>query len=198
MFALMFGGTVVLGSAGSACPPDACAVSSDQIALAQELMAAQQQGRLRFLETRYEQQVADVAAGKAVPHCGLDVRVLQVMVIAVRSFESVGISDLNRLCTGSLPPNSAGTSSSHWREVGVAVDLYAFDGNATTGADNNAVRLISMLDPIVPAGSRVGQSDCRAEAGTSLNLAHFAQFPDTCNHVHIDFAYTDQPLLIGK
>ena len=39
-----------------------------------------------------------------------------------------------------------------------AVDFYALNGRVLTGADPQSIRLISMLDPIMPAGARVGQS----------------------------------------
>lgn len=193
VFALIFGSTMLLGSAKAACPPDACAVTTDQLALAQELVTANQQGRLRFLETRYLQQVVDIAAGRTVPHCGIDVRVLQLMVIAVRTYESVGVSDLNRMCTGDTIADGG-----HFRDIATAVDFYAFNGRPTTGADANALKFLALLDPIVPPGARAGQSQCRNGAETRVTFANFTDFPDTCNHLHLDFAKTDRPLLIGN
>jgi hypothetical protein len=65
------------------------------------------------------------------------------------------------------------------------------DGRSLTGSDGLTLRLIGMLDPIVPAGSRIGQSNCRASDGVPLSLQRFTQFTDTCTHLHIDFADTD-------
>ena len=51
--------------------------------------------------------------------------------------------------------------------------------------------LIRILDPLVPSGSGLGQSECRS----SMNLENFKPFDDTCNHVHIDFGNANAPTL---
>jgi hypothetical protein len=187
---------VVQALSGSA-PDAACsagAVSHDSRALAQELLGAVTEGRLRVLESRYLAQIRDVAEGHLVPDCGIDVGVLQLLVLTVRSFHTVGVSDLNRKCTKSRL--GAGEQSSHWiAGGGKAVDIYALNGRTLTGADSHSIRLIAMLDPLMPDGARVGQAQCRRSAGTTLALQHFTQFDDTCNHLHIDLAYATNPRL---
>lgn len=70
----------------------------------------------------------------------------------------------------------AGRASRHWLAGGGhAVDLYSLNGHATNGADSNALRLIAVLDPLMPAGSEVGQRDCRAAAGTPTGTTHMSQ-----------------------
>lgn len=198
-FALLLGGTVALGAAQAVCTSADCAVSGDALTLAQELVLANREGRLRFLEQRYLEQLEDVAAGHPKPDCGIDVRVLQMIAVAVRAFESVGVSDLNRRCTRSTPSNSAGTSSSHWiNGGGHAVDFYSLNGRAITGADSSSIRLIELLEQLVPAGARIGQSQCRIAAGTRVHTVNFRQFTDTCNHLHVDVAYTDEPLRLPQ
>lgn len=173
-----------------------CSVGGDAEALAKELVAAAGNGQLRVLEPRYLAQIQAIAVGQSAPSCGIDVGILQIIVLAVRSFETVGISDINRKCTGSLL--GAGTGSSHWIQGGGrAVDFYALDGRTLSGADPQSIRLISMLDEVMPAGARVGQVRCRADAGISLALRNLREFEDTCNHLHIDLAYTDGPLNLG-
>ncbi|WP_448002724.1 hypothetical protein [Agromyces bauzanensis] len=165
-----------------------CGVSGDSQALAQELMRAASSGQLRVLEPRYLEQINDVAEDRVAPDCGIEGRILQVMVLAVRSFETVGVSDINRKCTGSLL--GAGAASSHWIDGGGgAVDFYALDGRTLTGADPQSIRLISMLDPTMPEGARVGQSQCRDDAGISLALRNLGEFPDSCDHLHVDVAH---------
>jgi hypothetical protein len=173
---------IVAALTGSA--SSTCQVPADARAAAAVLAAAIQQGKLDFLEHRYAQQVMNTADGTATPACGLDGHLLQLIVVAVQSFQQVGVSDLNRRCTGTTP--GAGTASAHWK--GKAVDFYALNRRSLTGADNLSVQLIHTLDPYAPHGSSVGQSDCRARAGVHLGrLANFAkQFPDTCNHQHIE------------
>lgn len=169
----------------------ACSVSDDPIALAQELVEAADRGQLRGMVPDHVKQIRWIAQGQAIPNCGIDTRVLQVIVIAVRNFEAVTISDINRRCTGELL--GAGEYSAHWLDGGgAAVDFAALGGQAITGADAASLRLISLLDPIVPPGARIGQSDCRADAGTSIATQNFTQFDDSCNHLHVDVYYAER------
>ncbi|PPH41236.1 hypothetical protein C5D09_16695, partial [Rathayibacter sp. AY1C9] len=176
----------------TAAPVGGCvAVSGDAQALAAGLVTAMDEGRLRLLEDRYAQQIRDMAAGTAKENCGIDVRILQVITIALNTFGKVGVSDLNRQCTGSLL--GAGTGSSHWiNGGGHAVDFFSFDGTATTGCDPNALKLLTVLDPQVPQGSRAGQIQCR-----STSYEHITQFTDTPNHLHFDVGFADGPLTTG-
>jgi hypothetical protein len=176
----------------TAAPVGGCvAVSGDAQALAANLVAAMDAGNLTLLEDRYAQQIRDMAAGTAKENCAIDVRILQIITIALNTFGKVGISDLNRKCTGSLL--GAGTGSSHWMNGGGnAVDFYSFAGTATTGCDANASQLLAVLDPQVPQGSRAGQIQCR-----STTYQHITQFEDSPNHLHFDVAYADGPLTTG-
>lgn len=176
----------------TAAPVGGCVpVSGDAQALAAGLVTAMEEGRLRLLEDRYAQQIRDMAAGTAKENCGIDVRILQIITIALNTFEHVGVSDLNRQCTGSLL--GAGTGSSHWMNGGGnAVDFFSFNNTATTGCDANALQLLTVLDPQVPQGSRAGQIQCR-----STTYQHITQFGDTPNHLHFDVAYADGPLTTG-
>lgn len=137
-------------------------------------------------------EVRWIAEGKQVPGCGLDVRTLQVLELLVQRFEQVGVSDLNRQCTGQV--EGGGYSSSHWiKGGGMAIDVYMLNGQALTGRDELSVEMIRMLDAHMPAGSRVGQSTCGV--GFLPGLHGFTtQFSDSCNHVHLDVAYADGPL----
>jgi len=162
-----------------------CAIGADAQALAKELVDANADGSF-VANTEPMQQIRSIADGRNVARCGIDTRILQIMVIAVRNFDSVGVSSINRLCTGGL---LSGPTSSHVRDGGgKAVDFYMLDGRNLTGADGLSIRLIGLLDPIVPDGARVGQSNCRAVDDISLALLKFGQFADFCNHLHLDVA----------
>jgi hypothetical protein len=160
-----------------------CQVPADARAAAAVLVGAIQAKKLNFLEPRYQQQVVNMADGTATPDCAIDARVLQLIVVAVQSFQQVGVSDLNRRCTGMTP--GAGTASAHWK--GKAVDFYALNRQSLTGADTLSVQLIRVLDPFAPHGSSIGQSDCRTRVHVSLGvlLNISSAFPDTCNHQHV-------------
>lgn len=174
-----------------------CQVSGDAQALALELVTHLDNGTLTGLEQPPIDQIRWIAEGKNVPDCGIDLRILQIIVIATRHFDRVGVSSINRKCTGELI--GAGATSAHNIDGGGrAVDFYSLDGRAITGADGLSIRLIGLLDRIVPKGSRVGQSDCRAEAGVPLALTHFGQFEDDCTHLHVDVKYATEPLIFDQ
>ena len=164
------------------------AVGGDPRALAANLVTAIDAGRITGLVPDHLREIRWIAAGETRAGCGVDVRILQVITIALDTFGRVGISDINRHCTGQLL--GAGTNSSHWiHGGGEAVDFYSLAGLPTTGADPNAIKLIRTLDPVMPTGARVGQSQCRAGAHDSPALSHLVAFTDTCNHLHVDVAY---------
>jgi hypothetical protein len=164
-------------------PDGGCRVPADAKDAARQLVSDADNGKLTFLENRYRQQVVNMANGTATPECTLDVHVLQIMVLAVNSFQQVGVSDLNRRCTGETP--GAGTASQHWK--GKAVDFYSLNRRSLTGSDELSAQLIRLLDPLVPHGSGIGQRDCRQRTGDPITgLVNFtSDFPDTCNHQHV-------------
>ena len=169
-------------SAGGSC--GVSGMSADSQALALELVTHLDDGTLTG-PAKHMAQIRSIAQGSVVPNCGIDSRILQVMVITVRQFTHVGVSSINRNCTHEIL--GAGKLSSHYIDGGGhAVDFNTLNGRALTGADGLSLRLIGLLDPLVPAGSRVGQAQCRARDGVSLTLQHFGQLNDFCTHLHVE------------
>ncbi|MGA1835341.1 hypothetical protein VD659_00280 [Herbiconiux sp. 11R-BC] len=161
------------------------AVSGDAQALAQELMGYVANGQFHGSTPDHIFEIAWIAQGQDVANCGIDVTILQAMVAAVRAFGSAGVSDISRRCTGQI--EGAGTASAHYMQGGGhAVDFTSVGGVPTTGANQASLDLISVLDPMMPNGSRVGQSQCRAAAGNEPSFINFIDFYDTCNHLHVD------------
>lgn len=106
---------------GAGCLPGSCVVSASEKEAAQQLAAAMAAGRLVFLNgagDAYGQQILGMADGTGT--CHIQLPALQLIQIALNMFDSVGISDLNRACTGDLPGSSG--YSAHW--VGRAIDFY--------------------------------------------------------------------------
>jgi hypothetical protein len=170
----------------------ACAVSGDAVTLAQQIMSAHAEGRFVTLsgvnQPDHLSQVEAIAKGQVVPDCGITVGILQGIVVALNNFEQVGVSDINRRCTGQNL--GAGPNSSHNVDGGGhAVDFYSLNGSPITGADVDSVKLIGLLDQVMPKGSRVGQVQCRTNAGTSVITKNFSQFTDSCDHLHVDNAF---------
>jgi len=175
----------------SACGGAAGPVSSDQVELAIGLMAAYDEGRLNGADI---QQIRDIAAGHSIADCGVDVRILQVLTIALQNFTTVVFSDINRRCTGIIA--GAGTTSTHYTDGGGhAIDLTYLDGSLDGGlSESQSVSFIEILDPVMPSGARVGQSGCRA----GVNTVNLVQFDDSCDHLHIDVGSTDVPLAVAN
>jgi hypothetical protein len=172
-----------------------CAISVDDQLLAQELVLHADDGSLRGLVPDHVRQIRWIAHGESVPGCGIDTRILQIMVIAVRYFDEVGVSSINRHCTSELL--GAGSESWHFRNGGGrAVDFFSLDGMALTGADAQSLRLIGLLDPSMPEGSRLGQAQCRSAVGITLALSLWTDIADDCTHMHIDVGDADGPLLV--
>ena len=165
------------------------------MALSNELLAAQKAGTFtdRVEPGLIDAEIAPIAAGTVTANCHIDVRVLQLLVAALHKFKSIGISDINRPCIGSK--QNCGFSA-HCFNPATAVDFYMVGGHTLTGANQPSIDLLTFIGPIIPAGSQVGQSDCRAGAGTPLQLPGIKQIADTCNHVHVDFQRTTAELVL--
>jgi len=165
-----------------------CQVSDDAQEVAQQILAYQALGKVSWLDVRFRQQVQAYADGGTVsPNCTIDTRILQVIVLAVQREGSVGISSINRRCTGQTP--GAGRASFHWK--GKAVDFYSLGGTVVrTAHEPQPLDLIQFLGPIVPKGSGVGQVQCRP----AVPLGNFHTFPDSCNHQHVQLSDDTAPL----
>ncbi|MCS5734596.1 hypothetical protein [Herbiconiux daphne] len=163
--------------------------------LAQELVNAMDAGKLVGSTPDHLKEIRWIAQGVTVADCGVDYRILEIIAIAVRNFDQVGVSDINRKCTGQI--EGAGSSSSHYIDGGGhAVDFYLLNNQSLNGSDVNTLRMITLLDPVMPVGARVGQAGCRASAGVSVHLTNWTEFDDTCTHMHVDVPVTDAPLLL--
>ena len=164
--------------------------------LAQELVNAMDSGKLVGSQPDHMKEIRWIAQGVTMPDCGVDYRILEIIAIAVRNFDQVGVSDINRKCTGQI--EGAGTSSSHYIDGGGhAVDFYLLNNKSLNGADAGTLKMISLLDPVMPVGSRVGQASCRTSAGVHVNLTNWTEFDDSCTHMHVDVPVTDAPLLLS-
>lgn len=165
-------------------------ISADARTVAQQLVTALDNGTLSAPDAEAN-QIRNIANGTATADCLTDIATLQVIVYALKTFETATITSLNRRCTGETP--GAGMASYHWK--GRAVDFGALGGQASIGSDANSVKLIQLLDKIVPAGmAGVGQYECRTP---SLYLQNFIQFEDPCTHLHIEIRTENQPLTSG-
>lgn len=181
------GGSVEVdaGGAADAGSPDAGPAPLTEKEIAQKLVAS---NKLRDLPgaTGYLFQIRDIANGTTKKDCGVDIRILQYLLKLTERYSSVGVSSLNRRCTGELPnPNS-----SHWVDGGgKAVDIWALNGKAINGSDAQTIDMLTYAHGFMPKGTRVGQVQCRTAAQNAL-IPNFTKFDDYCNHSHLDVAST--------
>jgi hypothetical protein len=186
----------ILNSLAAPAAPGSCEVGSDATALAQELVTAANAGLLTGSIPDHIKEIRWIAQGQAVNGCGIDTRILQILVLALHHFHTVQVSDINRNCTHQIA--GLGVLSTHYRDGGgAAVDILRLDGLHLTGADGQSLRLISLLDPVIPHGAGLGQVDCRQRDHTTVITENFTQFKDRCNHLHIDVGSTNLPLTVG-
>jgi hypothetical protein len=173
--------TTLAGGGDAACA--STSVGGNAQELAKGLTEKIDEGKITGLSPDHLREIRWIAEGRVVPNCGIDTRILQVITITTNTFEQVGISDINRLCTGQRP--GAGNASMHVvNGGGHAVDYYSLDRVPVTGADANSMKLIKILDPLMADGSGFGQSQCRAAAGLTFPMQS-AEFLDGCNHFHV-------------
>ncbi|MFK3672468.1 hypothetical protein ACI2IX_20055 [Leifsonia aquatica] len=170
-----------------------CQVAGDAASLAKELMAAHQAGTFtdRVEPGLINAVILPIAEGRATPTCQVDTRVLQILVLTLQKFGKVGISDLNRPCIGSSQ-NCA--FSAHCFQPSTAIDFSSLGDDILTGANQASMNLLTHVGPMLPTGSQIGQSDCRAAAGTSIDLPGIRQISDRCNHLHVDLQHTTDQL----
>jgi lysophospholipase L1-like esterase len=67
---------------------------------------------------------------------------------------------------------------------GRGVDINIINGAHTTGRDANALAVLKLILPVLPKGSRVGQTGCGPEPDPPMPDG-IMPIPDTCNHLHI-------------
>lgn len=163
-------------------------VSGNAQQLAQTLVDARAKGTFTTLvPAMFTDEIEATASGTVTAKCQVDTRVLQMLVLVLEKFGTVGISDLGRPCVGSTLDCP---SSPHCTIPDLAVDFTTIDGQVLNGSNAADIALLEYLDTILPDGSWGGQSECRTAAGNALHLDHIAQFPDTCTHQHIDIRST--------
>jgi hypothetical protein len=173
-----------------AAAPANAAVGSTVQEAAQLLVAAHNSGKLETVPTSiYDLEIAPAASGASSSGCTVDLRVLQVLNLAVDRFGYVRVTDIQRPCIGSSVNCDIG--SGHCATPATALDIDRLGSSSTVVDGSSAVTLqyLDMLNNVAtgtasnPIGIRAGQSLC----GRTNSWTHIATFDDKCNHQHIDF-----------
>jgi hypothetical protein len=165
-----------------------CLISGDSRQLAQLLIDGHAKGTFTQSEpAMFTQEIQATANGTVTARCQVDPRVLQILVLTMQHFGSVGISDLGRPCVGSTLNCP---SSPHCSIPNLAIDFISIGGQGLNGSTAPDIALLRYLDTLLPDGAWAGQSECRAASGDPIHLDHIGQFADTCNHQHVDIRGT--------
>ncbi|WP_205288741.1 hypothetical protein [Leifsonia aquatica] len=149
------------------------------------------------------QRIADGSISQN-PECGIDTRTLQMLVIIIRQYGQVQISDLSRRCANDGKATCLSNPSSYhcvpYGNVN-AVDITYVGRARTRGNDAASSGLLTFLDTFLPAGSRAGQIANGEGAGhvpcgnyTMPSLGNISRFADDCTHQHVDLGNSTGPL----
>lgn len=183
--------------AESTCVETCVDVPATAQAAAQKLLEDYNQGTLiiewaeRAIIPNELQPIANGTIGQT-PQCNIDKRTLQTLVIIIRNYGSVQVSDLNRHCANDgVATCASNPTSRHCTPPGApnAMDLTYIGSARTRGNDGPTNILLPFLDSFLPAGSRAGQASGADGCGAYWMppLRNISRFADYCTHIHIDF-----------
>ncbi|MGO4592551.1 cell wall-binding repeat-containing protein [Leifsonia sp. 2TAF2] len=190
--------------AGSASPARADAgcgaactnVSSNPSVLATELMQARGAGKLTEATIThgsiFDNEIGRIANGSIgnFPECNIDTRVLQTLVVTVRTYTKVQLTDLSRWCAhdGKNTCTNAHPSPWHCKRPAVAIDFGAINGNRLDGSNAQTYDLLRLLNSFEPPNMHVGQVQWRHASLPSQGLTNLNnEFSDSNDHLHVDF-----------
>ncbi|GIT81196.1 hypothetical protein LLS1_28650 [Leifsonia sp. LS1] len=186
--------------AESTCVQSCTGVPSTGQAAAQSLLSSYNSGTLiiewaeRDIIPAELQPIANGTIGKT-PQCNIDTRTLQTLVIIIRNYGSVQVSDLNRHCANDGVATCASNPTSRHCVPSSgpnAMDITYIGGARTRGNDSASSILLRFLDSFLPNGSRAGQASGGDNCGvySMPGLANISRFTDYCTHIHIDLGST--------
>lgn len=191
--------------ADAGCGAACTSVSSDPKTLAGELVSAANAGN--FTEATIttgsiiQNELVPIAAGNVSPQCNIDYRVLQTLVVTLRSYGNVQVTDLNRWCAndGKHTCGVAGSSPWHCAQPAIAIDFGRIGGQVLDGSNAASIGLLRLLNSFLPSNMHVGQLGCAGRPSLANNYGFSnlgREFTDSCNHVHIDFGYASGTLRV--
>lgn len=131
------------------------------------------------------EEIAPIARGENRADCGIDTRILQSLVVLVKQYGYLRVSELNRRCPYiSSDVSCAGSSSMHCESTARAVDLWKIGGVQVDGGAETEPYL-AFLNTFMPAGTNALQGQCgrtNDPAWTNLVIGYI----DDCTHQHVD------------
>ncbi|QJU54424.1 hypothetical protein SCB71_14890 [Herbiconiux sp. KACC 21604] len=197
----------IVAQAAPGCGAPCTFVPATGRAAAQWLLNARDQGKFTVdsaINEIWDTEIGPIANGTVEARCDIDKRVLQALVVTIKAFGSLRVSDLNRwcandgdyTCTGEKRPPSPW----HCRIPAVAVDFSRVGGRSTNGWNDGTNDLLSLLNQFMPANTHVGQLGCYGRPSmASLGYSYLTnEFSDSCNHQHIDIGQAPGDLRVSE
>jgi hypothetical protein len=185
------------GIATTTATPAHAAVGSTIQSAAQLLVDAHNAGNLTTVPASiYDLEIAPAANGTVSPGCAVDLRIFQILNLAIDHFGSVEVTDIQRPCIGSSLNCGYPIYSVHCVVPGAALDVDNLGGVGVNGSNTVTIQYLDLINSVAvgtssnPIGANVGQSECRA----SSPWGHLNAFTDSCDHQHIDFRNISAPL----
>lgn len=186
--ALILLAALVIASFVGAPKAHAVNVSNDKQELAGILLRAHWEGRFHSItDGTIEQLIVPLAYGRpADAQCGVDLRVLQTLVLTLQQYGSVRVSDINRICPhiSTYPPCPTSYQSWHCTNDARAIDFLSA-GDMPLIGDSRSLPFLAFLEGFVPGRTQVGQSQCGSGGFSSQ---YMFRIEDACNHLHVGFA----------
>ncbi|MFB2557300.1 hypothetical protein [Herbiconiux liangxiaofengii] len=150
-----------------------------------------------------DQEIAPIARGESRAGCGIDGRLLQMLVIMVKNYGYLRVSELNRGCAFiSSDVSCANSSSLHCEATARAVDLYSI-GSSTGGGSRVQVDggsetepYLAFLNTFMPPQTNALQGQCGRTNDSRWNNLVIGFFDD-CTHQHIDLRAASSGLTLG-
>lgn len=189
--------TAILISTGlaiSASAPATAVTPTTLPELTAKLVAAHNAGNLTTVPASiYTKEIASPSGD-----CTVDIRVLQILSMAIDKFGSAEVTDIQRPCIGSNLNCGAPTYSVHCVAPALAMDIDKLGGQSVNGSSAVTLQYLDMINSVAtgPGGNGIGVNAGQIQCRNSNPWTHINVFNDSCDHQHIDFRNISAPLNI--
>jgi hypothetical protein len=172
---------------GSACEN----ISGEPILLAQQISAFFDNGQFKatsgttYINDIYYEEILPIAQGQdPKPGCSVDTRLLQMIVITLKQYGTMTLSELNRACPTIQSNATCASGSSHCSTPSQAIDVIGVGGTRISGG-GETIGYLNFLDTFMPVGTNALQWQCPGRNDNFQRLRH-SSYADSCSHQHID------------
>ncbi|WP_414173022.1 hypothetical protein [Clavibacter tessellarius] len=163
-----------------------CTATGNGEQSAKTLIAARAAGTLTDYNPKMLDELNGMADGTASAQCQIDPRVLQILVLVLNKYGSVGVSDINRPCAGRVCTASTPRTAPRRRRPSTSTA----SEDARRPGRPGVARAAGVPRHDHAQGSHAGQVQCRP----TMTFQNITAFSDPCTHLHVDVRGTTAPL----